>query len=504
MGAIPSKNIQQLLEEAVTRAESCLGNFAVRSRYHKSLTLLDHYTLKGDVLGEGCNGCVYKAIGKENGESFAVKGFDLEGINRHKRTELESEFEMFLSMDHPHVARLVDVYQSKERLSLVMECMDGGELFDRVSAKKKYSENEAADATYQMLLAINYLHEQGIVHRDIKCENFMYEKDSSDHLKLIDFGFSKRWTESSAGMREPCGTLAYAAPELLTGDYTNKCDMWSVGVAVFILLTGYMPFGSCDERTLKKSIRDGRFVERKSFENLSPEATDFVRKLLHVDPTQRLSAKEALGHDFITSLSDRAIAAAADAKVDNSIVASLHEFTEASELRRSCLSATAWSLTNEDRIPFRSAFLAMSKTQRGTIGLSEFKAAVKEHMALEEVQLKRMFDTLATNSIDGIHYTEFLAAMVSSRVDLPGSVLKKAFQRFDVGREAAAPTAQSGKMSYPDFCACVKGDFLEVCPENSIGEEANQLPPRPDKSQLLETMDGHFSVMKIVRLLHNM
>merc|ERR1719183_2388648 len=119
--------------------------------------------------------------------------------------------------------------------------MNGGELFQRVQERRKFNETDAADASSQMLLAINYVHSHGMVHRDLKLENFLYESAKSDHLKLIDFGFSKVW-EPNTKMALSCGTLSYVAPEVLAKDYTSQCDMWSFGVIVFILLVGYMPF----------------------------------------------------------------------------------------------------------------------------------------------------------------------------------------------------------------------------------------------------------------------
>merc|ERR1740117_2836405 len=105
--------------------------------------------------------------------------------------------------------------------------MDGGELFDRVIELKRFSEQDAADAVWQMLLSLNYIHSHGIVHRDLKLENFLYEKKDGRHLKLIDFGFSKIWDPNIA-MQLSCGTLSYVAPEVLRKKYTSQCDLRSL------------------------------------------------------------------------------------------------------------------------------------------------------------------------------------------------------------------------------------------------------------------------------------
>merc|ERR1719478_674662 len=201
--------------------------------------------------------------------------------------------------------------------------MEGGELFHRVTKRRHFTEKDAAEAAFQMLLAVNYIHTHGIVHRDIKLENFLYEKPDSNHLKLIDFGFSKIW-EPNTKMALSCGTLAYVAPEVLDKSYTSKCDLWSLGVVIFILLVGYMPFAGSESHQVQM-IRQGKCTYRKeSWAKVSKEASAFIGRLLLVDPIKRLSAEEALQETWIKSKTTM------EEKVDQETVDALNSFAQAS------------------------------------------------------------------------------------------------------------------------------------------------------------------------------
>eukprot|EP00929_Paragymnodinium_shiwhaense_P097329 TRINITY_DN59055_c0_g1_i2.p1 TRINITY_DN59055_c0_g1~~TRINITY_DN59055_c0_g1_i2.p1 ORF type:complete len:555 (+),score=146.07 TRINITY_DN59055_c0_g1_i2:122-1786(+) len=426
MGA--SSSSKKGLEQAVSRAESRAGKITITGRYHKvPKQIEDDYDLEKKVLGEGYNGQVTLAKSKRGGHKYAVKPFKLTSIDKEKRDELASECEIFLGMDHPHVARLVDVYESAESLQLVMECMTGGELFTRIQKRKRFSEQDASEATRQMLLAINYLHSHGVVHRDLKLENFLYESEESEHLKLIDFGFSKVWKPNTK-MALSCGTLSYVAPEVLGKNYTSQCDMWSLGVIVFILLVGYMPFSGSENNQIRDIKKANYLVKKDKWETVSAVATDFVKGLLVVDPAQRMTPSKALEHDFVKEqhrMSHR------ESAVDTTVVEALANFGQASAFRRACMNVMAWSLTVEERQKVRDAFLELDVDRTGVIKLWEFKQALDKHFHLSDDQAKAAFAALDTGHTDEIHYSEFLAAMCSTRIALHEDLLRNTFKRFD-------------------------------------------------------------------------
>lgn len=427
-GHMGNKPLHKELQERRDHVEKRLGKVSVTGRYHRlPKHLADDYDTDSTVLGSGYNGSVFLATDKANKQRCAVKGFKLHGITPTKKDELETECEIFLSLDHPHIARLIDVYEGEDHLDLVMECMEGGELFHRVTQKKRFSEKDAVEASYQMLLAIAYIHSHNIVHRDIKLENFLYDKKDSDHMKLIDFGFSKVW-EPNTKMCLSCGTLAYVAPEVLGKSYDSQCDMWSLGVVVFILLVGYMPFSGSEQNQMKHIKAGTATIKDEKWKTVSKEGSEFVGQLLVVDPSKRMNADQALEHKWMRK---RSHMIDKGEHLDEGIGNSLMEFAQASQFRRACMSVMAWSLTNEERAEVREAFLEMDKHHHGTISINDFKEVMvnKFHMSCENAQ--QAFDALDQSHSDEIHYSDFLAAMVSSRIKLHDSLLKQTFRRFD-------------------------------------------------------------------------
>jgi calcium-dependent protein kinase len=408
--------------------EARMGKIPFSGRCHRQRALEDDYIVSQNILGSGACGPVQMASSVlQSDEKFAVKSLKWSDLSPDRRELLEAEVENYLSMDHPHIARLYDVYESDSQLHMVMECLEGGELFSRLTAKKQFPEDEAKDVLRQMLLALNYIHSHGIVHRDIKLENFVYDKKDSSHLKLIDFGFSKMWDPSDQQrMQTKLGTMSYAAPEVLGGSYTSQCDLWSLGVISFILLGGYMPFPS-GEAQISNILRGNFWMRPERWNTISCQGKDFIYKLLEVDPSKRLTATTALEDPWIV-----ASRAAVPKEVSIEVVTALKRFRRVSKFRRCCMKMLAWSLSNEERAKVRNDFLSLDADHSGGITLSELKHVMidKLHVA-DELETLQVFEALDYNHDQEIHYSDFLAAMVDSQINLNEQHLNAVFRRFD-------------------------------------------------------------------------
>ncbi|EED89410.1 predicted protein, partial [Thalassiosira pseudonana CCMP1335] len=256
------------------------------------------------ILGTGQYGSVRTCIHNSTGNHYAVKSIEKSKIGR--LDHLRREVMMLIRMNHDNIMKMVDCFECEEYLYIVTEQYSGGELFDAIRNNTDkdgcFSEAKAARIIKSLLEAVAYLHENGVVHRDIKPENILFEsKDEDSDVKLIDFGLSRRHRKGvDPLMCNPVGTSYYMSPELLKGRYDNGCDTWSVGVVTYILLCGYPPLnGSSDQDIQRAVLNSNHHFKGRGWHNKSPQAKDFINRLLHRDVTKRFSAKEALMHPWI-------------------------------------------------------------------------------------------------------------------------------------------------------------------------------------------------------------
>uniref|UniRef100_A0A452I9S7 Ribosomal protein S6 kinase n=1 Tax=Gopherus agassizii TaxID=38772 RepID=A0A452I9S7_9SAUR len=267
-----------------------------RSAMTKDSPFYHHYELdlKEKPLGEGSFSICRKCLHKKTSQEYAVKIIS-------KRMEANTQREITalkLCEGHPNVVKLHEVYHDQLHTFLVMELLKGGELLERIQKKKHFSETEASYIMRKLVSAVSHMHDVGVVHRDLKPENLLFtdESDNSE-IKIIDFGFARLKPPDNQPLKTPCFTLHYAAPELLNHNgYDESCDLWSLGVILYTMLSGQVPFQSQDKGLtcisgleIMKKIKKGEFsFEREAWKNVSQEAKDLIQGLLTVDPNKRI------------------------------------------------------------------------------------------------------------------------------------------------------------------------------------------------------------------------
>eukprot|EP01135_Chromosphaera_perkinsii_P005880 Nk52_evm13s370 gene=Nk52_evmTU13s370 len=275
----------------------------------KTDAITKYYEVTDTTLGIGVNGKVKLVKDKQTGKSYALKILD-----DRPRSRMEIDLHYRCST-HPNVVQILDVFENmfeqKRKLLMVMECMQGGELFERLQEQTNFTEAEAAKTMRSLASVVQHIHSLNIAHRDLKPENLLYLSKSADAVvKLTDFGFAK---EVDSILKTPCYTPYYVAPEVLrtevrkTGSYDKSCDMWSLGVILYILLAGYPPFysegGYNISPGMKRRIRLGQYdFPEEEFGGVSSAAKDLIKSLLHTDANARMTITEMVEHPWISGV----------------------------------------------------------------------------------------------------------------------------------------------------------------------------------------------------------
>ncbi|XP_067401110.1 ribosomal protein S6 kinase alpha-3 isoform X1 [Emydura macquarii macquarii] len=309
-GIPPSANAHQLFRgfsfvaiasDDESQAMQTVGVHSIVQQLHRnSIQFTDGYEVKEDI-GVGsysiCKRCIHKATNME----YAVKIID-----KSKRDPTE-EIEILLRYgQHPNIITLKDVYDDGKYVYVVTELMKGGELLDKILRQKFFSEREASAVLLTITRTVEYLHAQGVVHRDLKPSNILYvdESGNPESIRICDFGFAKQLRAENGLLMTPCYTANFVAPEVLKRQgYDAACDIWSLGVLLYTMLTGYTPFANGPDDTPEEilaRIGSGKFSLSGGYWNsVSITAKDLVSKMLHVDPHQRLTAAQVLRHPWI-------------------------------------------------------------------------------------------------------------------------------------------------------------------------------------------------------------
>ena len=348
------------------------------------------YRINPKEIGHGHYGVVRKCMDRETKVWYAIKSIRKSKVG--KVDVLKREVALLKECDHPNIIQLVEVHEDQKYLHLITELCTGGELFDRIIEKTQsdeghFSERDATNLVRSILDAIAYCHDQkGIVHRDLKPENFLFQTDDEDAvIKIIDFGLSRHDNMQAGIMNTKVGTPYYVAPEVLNRVYTKSCDIWSIGVISYILLCGYPPFYGDTDTQIFDSVRAGRFdFPSPDWDGISDVAKDFIRSLLRIVPSERLSASQALAHPWLKEMPAEERREGKRAQRSSIAFASRSiafiTYMDMQKLKKSALAWLATNSTNDDITALKDIFKKIDVNDDGTVTLLELDACLSDGM----------------------------------------------------------------------------------------------------------------------------
>ncbi|XP_043810127.1 calcium-dependent protein kinase 17 [Manihot esculenta] len=387
------------------------------------------YTM-GKELGRGQFGVTHLCTLKATGEQFACKTIAKRKlVNKEDVDDVKREVQIMHHLTgQPNIVELKGAYEDKQSVHLVMELCAGGELFDRIIAKGHYTERAAASLLRTIVQIIHTCHSMGVIHRDLKPENFLLlNKNEDAPLKATDFGLSVFYKPGEV-FKDIVGSAYYIAPEVLKRKYGPEADIWSVGVMLYILLSGVPPFWAESEHGIFNSILRGHVdFASDPWPSISPQAKDLVRKMLNSDPKQRLTAIQVLSHPWIKEDGE-----APDTPLDNAVLSRLKQFKAMNNFKKVALRVIAGCLSEEEIMGLKEMFKGMDTDNSGTITLEELKQGLaKQGTKLSEYEVKQLMEAADADGNGIIDYDEFITAtMHMNRMDREEH-LYTAFQHFD-------------------------------------------------------------------------
>ena len=394
---------------------------------------------KLNFLGEGSFAAVYRVQNKYTDVVCAMKIINKSyNCSPEDEKEIINEINILRSMDHPNVLKIFEFYSNKQSYSIVTELCPGGELFQQIIDKGPFNEQYSAYIMYQLFSAVNYCHKMNIIHRDLKPENILIvSKDSNGYpyIKVCDFGTSKI-VEKGAVQRKLVGSSYYIAPEVLKKHYNEKCDVWSCGVIMYILLSARPPFGGQDDNDIMERVATGVYdLESAPFDKLSSSALDLIRKLLTMDVKSRISAEEALNHPwFKENKSQELYNRINNESTIKTLIENLKNYRRTSVIQETALAYLVHHFPQvKDVINSCKLFNQMDKSGDGKITKAELIKGLSERYKSKtlEQDVEEIYKNLDMDNNGYIGYEEFVRAAVSKEYFVKDNVLRFAFRYFD-------------------------------------------------------------------------
>jgi calcium-dependent protein kinase len=395
--------------------------------------LSDFYVLE-NILGSGKYGVVKKGYSVRNNDfKVAVKCVELEKLTGNYHSCI-SEILTLRKVDHPNIVKIYEIFQDNDFLYIVMEYVEGKELFEFVVELTKVNETDSSNITGQLLKTIKYLNSLNICHRDIKPENILINPKNL-HVKVIDFGLSTYFSDFQQLITK-VGTPYYVSPEVLKGNYNKQCDVWSVGVITYILLTGCPPFqGENLAEVYNEILYEKLKLYRSDWEDLSAHSLEFVKSLLKKNPDSRLTPDESLKHPFVTQKSIKQM-------IKPSVLKKLAKVNQNSYLKKEIFVILSTCIKSDVIEKWNKIFNSLDTDGTGQIKMSEVINMLKDtRVSAKRIEIiEKMYEN---NQEATVSYSDFLSKVINVKKEIKEEDVKKAFMQLD--------TDKSGKIEVDDI-----------------------------------------------------
>eukprot|EP00930_Biecheleria_cincta_P033415 TRINITY_DN23143_c0_g1_i1.p1 TRINITY_DN23143_c0_g1~~TRINITY_DN23143_c0_g1_i1.p1 ORF type:complete len:606 (+),score=123.12 TRINITY_DN23143_c0_g1_i1:123-1940(+) len=445
----------------VLRSRFCLD-------HESSAQLHDIYEVEDRPLGTGGFGAVYRARFRTGGDVIrAVK--KLPKLDASKLAAARKEAAILKRLDHPYLCRLLETYEGRSSVYLVMELAEGQELFfyihERMKVNQSLDERDGAEIMSCVFEALNYCHGQGVLHRDMKPENIMVRSGSSEsspEVKIIDFGlatFSRREEKRPNAGASLVGTYSYMAPEVrLDSKHSRAADMWATGMVLHALFLGGLPDAEVQLGEMELDLQD------EAYTDISRKAKFLLGALIQARPENRLTAGEA-GRRCMEIVQQRRASTDSLVTVQESgqTMRSLLSFHRSNMLRRAVLTALAMQIASQKMIASKQQFLEADGNGDGKLSREELASSIS-NMPSGDVSdqlsgdimawVESVFDSVDTDGSDSIEYTEWIAAALREGSLRCEEAVQAAFRVFDADH--------NGKISLGEFSLVLADTPAEI------------------------------------------
>ena len=393
-------------------------------------------------LGAGAFGSVYKVLDNSSKMIRAMKIIKRENLKYQDDDQLFlKEIEILKNIDHPNIIKIYEYYMDSQQFYVITEYISGGELYDSISQWTDFNEPKAAYIMQQILSAIFYLHSLNIVHRDIKPENIMIETKKSGQeenkfsIKLIDFG-TCNYLEPDNFLSLKVGTPYYIAPEVINKHYNHKCDVWSAGVTLFILLSGFPPFYGKTATKIFEAIKKEKLsFEFKEFKQVSEEAKDLISCMLEKNSNKRISAEKALNHKWFKMNNEEE---KLDKGVLNNVLKNIKAFNAKEKLQQTAIAYIVHLLQDSKEIDeLKKIFLKIDNNGDGRLTYDELRKGFEEVFGenITDIEFNKIVEDIDQDDDGYIGYEEFLRVALDQKIILTKENLRIAFEHFDANKD---------------------------------------------------------------------